>query len=396
MILRHLELHHFRNFTHLRHEFSPDLNLLVGANAQGKSGILEAALLLATSKSMRGSRDAEMVQWDEPACLVRGSVLRSAGGDVDLEVSLSASQAESLRAHAKSLVVNHQRVTRAQDFIGQLKAVAFCPADLEVVQGEPSRRRRFLDIEISQLSPAYCQALVTYRRIVEQRNRVLRRLREQGRREGDDLLATWTDQLVSQGTRLVLRRHAFLRRLDMLVKPLHEQLTGGRDRLTVSYRGSFKPPEVPSLEGGPEAAGTGPLETAFREALREVSAEEIRRMATLVGPHRDDVLFLLNGREARVYGSQGQQRTVMLAARLAEIDLLAEAAGEAPICLLDDVFSELDASRRAHLLDATLGRCQTLLTTTDLALVPLEVRRRATVMEVEAGSLRPLPEAGGA
>lgn len=382
MLLRHLTLQQFRNYTSFQREFGPSLNVLVGANAQGKTTLLEAVYLLATSKSMRGSKDTEMIRWDAPASVVSGQVLREKANDVDLEVALSQTE-------KKSLVVNTIRVNRAMDFVGQLKAVAFSLSDLEVVRGEPSRRRRFLDLEISQLSPSYCHALSCYRKVVEQRNRLLKLTRDRALRATlEDNLGAWTEQLISYGSRLVLRRHQFLQQLSEYALPIHGLLTEQTERLTIAYRPCFKVPETLGTMAAREAEGLEPTQEAFRAALGEVREEEFRRQVCLVGPHRDDVLFLVNGRDVRVYGSQGQQRTVALATKLAEVELMRELAGEPPVCLLDDVFSELDASRRAHIFDVTLGNCQTFLSTTDRDLLPPAVLREACVFQVRDGELR--------
>lgn len=370
MLLRHLSLRQFRNYVSLQREFSPALNVFVGPNAEGKTNLLEAMSLLATSKSMRGNRDDEMIRWDAPAAVVTGEVLREKAGDVDLEVALS-------RTEKKSLVVNTVRVHRTMEFVGQLRAVSFSTADIEVVRGEPSRRRRFLDLEISQVSPSYCHALVCYRRVVDQRNRLLKMARDRAARASlEETLAAWTDQLVSYGSKLVDRRRQFIRQLEELARPVHSLLTEDAERLTVAYQPSFRLPE--------EASG---IEQAFRRALGEVHEEELRRQVTLVGPHRDDLLLLINGREARIYGSQGQQRTAALSVRLAEIELMRDLGGEAPVCLLDDVFSELDARRRSHIFDVTLDTCQTFLSTTDLDLVPGPVLRRGAVYQVHDGEI---------
>lgn len=372
MILRHLTLQEYRNYATLRQEFSPSLNVLTGSNAQGKTNALEAVYLLATSKSLRGSKDLEMIRWDAPAALVTGHVLREKANDIEVEVALS-------RTAPKSLVVNTVRVHRAMEFIGQLKVVSFSASDLEVVRGEPSRRRRFLDLEISQLSPGYCLALGYVRKVLEQRNRLLKMMRGRIAAGGEETLESWTDQLVTHGTRLVERRRQFLTRLNEFCQPIHEMLTEGRERLTVAYDPSFK---VPS-EGDQ-------IPDAFRGALSTVRQEEVRRQVSLIGPHRDDILFLVNGRDVRTYGSQGQQRTVALTVKLAEVELMRDLTGEPPVCLLDDVFSELDAKRRGHIFDVTLGTCQTFLSTTDAELIPHPVLKQAAVWEVQDGAIRAL------
>jgi len=371
MILRHLELRQFRTYPSLAQEFSPALNVLVGDNGQGKTNLLEAVYLLATSKSFRGSRDADLVRWDEPAAVVTGQALREKAHDVEVEVGLA-------QGHKKSLLVNTVRQTRAGDFIGQLKVVCFSAADLETVRGEPARRRRFLDLEISQLSPSYCHTLGYYRKVVEQRNRLLKSLRYRGAAASEETgLGAWTEQLIQHGTKLVERRRQFLERLDALAGPIHAQLTEEGERLRIAFEPAFRLPEE-----------EGKTETAFREALGAVRQEELRRQMSLIGPHRDDVLFLVNGRDVRVYGSQGQQRTAALSVKLAEVLLMRDLAGEAPVCVLDDVFSELDAKRRSHIFEVVLGQCQTFLSTTDRGFVPPEVLRQASVWEVRGGALQ--------
>jgi DNA replication and repair protein RecF len=370
MILRHLTLQEFRNYASLHQQFSPSLNVLVGPNAQGKSNLLEAVYLLATSKSMRGSKDVELIRWDRPAAVVTGEVLREKANDLDLEVALS-------RTEKKSLVVNTVRVTRAMDFIGQLKAVSFSVSDLEVVRGEPSRRRRFLDLEISQLSPSYCHSLAYYRKVLEQRNRLLKMARDRSMRASIiDTLESWNEQLVTYGSKLVERRAQFLKKLQEFAQPIHGVMTDQVERLTVLYQPSFKAPE--ELEG---------IQEAYREAMRQVREEELRRQVSLVGPHRDDLVFLVNGRDIRTFGSQGQQRTVALSVKLAEVELMRDLTGESPVCLLDDVFSELDARRRAHIFDITLDSCQTFLSTTDVELLPAPVLKHAELFRTREGEL---------
>jgi DNA replication and repair protein RecF len=326
--------------------------------------------LLATSKSMRGSKDVELIRWDQPSALVSGRVLREKTNDLDLEVALS-------RTAKKSLVVNTVRVTRAMEFIGQLKAVSFSISDLDVVRGEPARRRRFLDLEISQLSPSYCHALSYFRKVIDQRNRLLKLSRDRSARSSvEGNLEAWNEQLVTYGSKLVERRKQFVTRLQEFAQPIHSTLTEDQERLSVVYQPSFKAPE--------EAAG---IQEAYRAALSEVREEERRRQITVVGPHRDDLIFLVNGRDIRTFGSQGQQRTVALSMKLAEVELMRDLSGESPVCLLDDVFSELDARRRAHIFDVTFRRCQTFLSTTDLELLPADVLKQADLLRVQSGSI---------
>lgn len=374
MLIRRLALQQFRNYDRLAQEFAPGLNVLVGRNAQGKSSLLEAIYLLATTKSMRGSKDSELIRWDAPSAVVEGRILRTRTSDVDLGISVC----QGVR---KSLTVNTSATSKTMDFIGQLKVVAFGIIDVDTVRGEPARRRRMLDLEISQLSPSYCHSLACYRKVTEQRNRLLRTMRD---RHARDLTAasleSWTDQLISYGGRIIERRRQFLRKLDEYAEPIHDRLTGGRERLSISYTPSFR---IDASVDGVEA-----VSAIFKTALEGVREEELRRQVCLLGPHRDDLVLLVNGRDVRTYGSQGQQRSAALSLKLAEIELMQELAEEPPVCLLDDVFSELDIDRRTHLFEATLERCQVFLTTTELELVPEPIRKQAQAWEVADARLK--------
>jgi DNA replication and repair protein RecF len=343
----------------------------VGANAQGKTNLLEAIGLLATTKSFRGSRDQDLIGFDAEFATDTGIVLRERRPDVTLEVTIGRGQLKHVR-------INGVRQHRLIDFIGQFNAVSFSSADIEVARGEPSLRRRFLDLEISQVGPSYVYALAHYRRVLEQRNRLLKALREGGQRGllGDSL-ATWDEQLIEHGAHMVHRRRQFVRHLEELARPIHARLTEGEEQLGLTYECSFPLPE------GDAAA----VRAAFAQALQEARPEELRRGVSVVGPHRDDLLFAINDRDVRVFGSQGQQRTAALSTRLAEIEVIRELTEEPPVCLLDDVLSELDDLRRAQIFDVTIGACQTFLTCTHTRALPASVLANARIYQVTAGTL---------
>jgi DNA replication and repair protein RecF len=371
MVLQDLCLRHYRNYPVLSAAFSPTLNILVGSNAQGKTNLLEAIGLLATTKSLRGSRDQDLIAFDADLATDTGVVTREERPDITLEVSIGREQQKQVR-------LNGVRQTRIMDFIGQFNAVSFSNADIEVLRGEPSLRRRFLDLEISQVSPAYVYALAHYRRVHEQRNRLLKALREGGQRGFlEDSLAAWDEQLLNYGAQLVERRRRFVCDLEEKARPIHTRLTEEGETLALTYECSFPLPEGDGEE----------IRSAFGQALREHRQEELRRAVSLVGPHRDDLLFQIDGRDARVYGSQGQQRTAALSTRLAEIELIRELIEEPPVCLLDDVLSELDDLRRAQIFDVTVGSCQTFLTCTSTRSLPDAVLAQARLYRVVAGSI---------
>jgi DNA replication and repair protein RecF len=381
MRVTRLELFDFRSYERLRFEPGPGLNVLVGANAQGKSNLLESLYALATTKSLRAGRDAEMVRFGAEACRIVAEVWHDAsGGDVLLEMAVVAASAVTV-GERKIVKVNGARHARVSDFIGNLNAVLFSAYDLHIVRGEPEERRRFLNYEISQVSPRYVLALAAYKRALEQRNRLLKDVRW-GHAEPASLDA-WSAQIVEHGARLIERRRAFVEKLAVHAAEVHARLANGAETLVVEYGPSFP-------LGG--AVTTEEVGAAFGEALAQIRRDETQRGTTLLGPQRDDLCFRVGpdapgAVDGKSYASQGQQRTIALSLRLAERRLIEEMVGEPPIVLLDDVLSDLDESRRAQILAAALGGGQTFLTTTDLDVLPPEVVEQATVWTVRAGTV---------
>jgi len=353
----------------LTFEPSERLNVLVGRNAQGKSAILEAIYLLATSKSHRTSRDMEMVKLGAPFARVVAEIKRSARNDVTLEIDLS-------KAEKKTVKINTVKHAKIRDLIGQLNAVIFSDSDVEMVRGEPSGRRRLLNLEICQVSPQYAYALARYNRVLEQRNELLKDIKS-GRAPALTL-GEWERQLAGYGATVITKRMEFLQSLAKSAAEIYGVLTEGYERLEVSYR-----PNV-QLNGARSVDEIAACITGALAARREI---DIARGTTTAGPHRDDVSISVNALPAREFGSGGQQRTAAIAIKLAEIELLREAAGENPVVLLDDIMAELDGSRRERVLDRTAG-CQAFLTTTDLSDISGGILENAAVFEVEAGKVK--------
>ncbi|MEO7715769.1 MAG: DNA replication/repair protein RecF [Capsulimonas sp.] len=369
-----LELESFRNYEGLKIEPGPGLNVFSGRNAQGKSNLLESIYVLATSKSTRAGKDTELIRFEDPIGRITASVTREKNSDVVLEMIFSQTDKKVAR-------VNGVRHTKLAEVIGQLNAVLFDSGDLEIVHGEPAVRRQFLDLEIAQTSPRYVHALGAYRKTLEQRNRLLRDLRDaRGSLDGlREVLPSWSAQLAHHGARLIDRRRLFLERLSLLAAEVHDTLSDGRDSLELIYNPSFP------LDGAVDEAG---VREAFAETLAAVAHDEIQRGTTLRGPQRDDLTFLVNGVDARLYGSQGQQRTVALSLKLAERQLIEELVGEPPILLLDDVLSDLDDVRRHHLFDLTeRAGSQTFLSCTNLRPFSKGVLEQARVYAVSGGKL---------
>ncbi len=380
MRLVHLLLHNFRNYVRLDLDLPLGVTLLVGDNAQGKTNLLEAIYYLATTRSPHAGADRELVNWlaveDEPLPYARlvGRVVRGAN-ETTIEITLTQ-QANNGARYRKRIRLNGV-ARRAMDLLGELNVVLFLPEDIALVSGSPSRRRRYLDAMLCQIDPAYCRALSRYNQVVTQRNALLRDLRERG---GDPAqLAFWDERLVEDGAYLVSRRWGALVALDELAHSVHGELTGRAEQLGLRY--------VPSVAmDGP--ADTEAVGTAFQEQLQTLRGREIPAGMTLVGPHRDEVRFLINGVDAGVYGSRGQQRTVALALKLAEVDLMRHETGEHPVLLLDDVLSELDEHRRRFLMHTLEdGAEQAIITTSDLQTLPGAFLQRCHLWRVHMGRL---------
>jgi DNA replication and repair protein RecF len=423
----HLKLSGFRNYREL--EFTPGegLNILHGANAQGKSNILEALSLLATTRSLRASRESELIFRDWEMAHVTAEILREREGDAELQVSI-------FQGDKKAVRVNGLKRPRVIDLLGQFNAVFFGSIDMPIVTGEPSTRRHYLNIEISQISPRYVYDLGHYKRVLEQRNRLLRDLRDRPRPREETGLEAWNEQLVVHGAPLFDKRRFYIARLAPIADQIHRELTDGKEGLEVRYLPSIPLPvttpvpsaqaRVPAVTGavqetspeerylietqaevgregveeGPAFAsersesalnGTEAIAVSFRDNLRTVAQDEARRGTTLIGPQRDDLSFCIDGADARIYGSQGQQRTVVLALKLAEFQLIEDYVGEPPVMLLDDVMSDLDDARRKHLLAWIRRRGQTFFTCTNLRSFPKEILTEATTFSVVAGTVTP-------
>lgn len=383
MRLTHLTLHNFRNYVRLDLDLLPGVVLLQGDNAQGKTNLLEAIYYLATSRSPHAGADRELVNWlaaeQEPLPYARlvGQVMRGER-EITIEITLTQ-QVNSETRYRKQIRLNGV-AKRAMDLLGQLNAVLFLPEDIAVVTGPPSHRRRYLDAMLCQIDPAYCRSLSRYNQIVTQRNALLRDLRERGGDPGQ--LAFWDERLVEHGAFLVSRRWKTLLALDGLAHTLHSQLTDGKELLHLHY--------VPSVEMDAPASMDAVGEV-FRAQTRSLRQREIASGMTLVGPHRDEVRFLVNSMDVGVYGSRGQQRTTALALKLAEVNLMHTETGEHPVLLLDDVLSELDEHRRHFLVRALEdGVEQAIITTTDLHAVPKELLGRCHTWRVQMGRLSEL------
>jgi DNA replication and repair protein RecF len=390
----HLSLVSFRNYRTLDVELPDGPILVLGPNASGKTTLLEALYLLATTKSHRTNTDRELVNWHAraeqgvpPFARVAAKVQRRGVQNIEIVVTREgANGTEPQSGIARKLIRVNGQKRRAIDLIGQVNAVMFGPQDLDLIVGAPALRRRYLDITISQIDPHYVRTLQTYQKVVLQRNSLLKSMAERGRRGGEtgavDQLTYWDGELVANGAYLLYRRLGVIGELNRIADGLHARLAGTGEALEVLYRSTVAEETLPA-EGAPSEEA---VRDRYAERLRASRAEELRRAVTLVGPHRDDVAFTVGGVDMGTYGSRGQQRSVILAVKLAEVELMREATGEMPLLLLDDVVSELDPERRRYLLEAVLERKQqVLVTATDLIPVGRSFLSRAALFETTGG-----------
>jgi DNA replication and repair protein RecF len=375
VFLANVSLFDFRNYAELDLALERSTTVLFGGNAQGKTNLLEAVALCALTRSPRTQQASEMVRFGQPAARVTCAVQTDLGLK-ELEVRISLSPGATASRASRRFTVNGIP-RRSSGMIGCLRVVLFWPDDLQLVKGPGEGRRRFLHTLLSQIDPGQAVALTRYGHLLEQRNALLRAIRE-GRQPADGL-EVWTTALAESGAAIMVERQRRLLELQPIAAAFHRELSDDRERLELRYR--------------PAGArvGEAPLELIaeqLKAAMRAARDEEIGRGQTAVGPQRDDVEVWLDDHEARLFASQGQQRSAVLSLKLAELHYLAEVTGEQPVLLLDDVMSELDPARRERLLAALEPGPQALITAADLNDLPKSILERAAIFQVAQGEIR--------
>ncbi|MGC9346853.1 MAG: DNA replication/repair protein RecF [Anaerolineae bacterium] len=403
MHIQSLSLRQFRTYSHLELDLPPASILLLGANAQGKTSLLEAIAFLALGTSPLTSVDQHVIQWqaveaDMPFAHLRANVAHHDRTE-SLEIALERKQlSNGLHRMQKSIHID-QRSVRRSDLAGHLNIVLFLPEDLDLVTGSPSGRRRYLDNLLSQIYPTYIDVHTVYRKAVSRRNALLRHLRDRG---GDPMqLAPLEERLVKAGVTVSLFRRRILQELTHYAERLHRELTGDQAWLRLSYEPNFEPLAI-AADDDECATEFGSIEDAtididalydaYRQMLDRKRRHEIDRGMTLVGPHRDEFRFVSNAHDVGTFGSRGQQRTAILALHLAELRWLEQATGESPVLLLDEVLAELDRARRSYLLNLLDDVEQTILATTDAEMFPESFRKGATTLRVSEGVITPVTE----
>lgn len=336
MILKSIALNHFRNYSDMYLEFDKGTNILYGDNAQGKTNILEAIYVSGTTKSHKGSKDKELIQFGEEESHIRTVVMRD-GLDYQIDMHIKKNK-------PKGIAINKMPIKKASELFGILNIVFFSPEDLNIIKDGPSERRRFLDMELSQLDKIYLYYLTKYNKILNQRNKLLKDI--SFKPELADTLSVWDMQLVEFGRKIIEARKKFIERLNDIILQIHKNLSGGKEELILCYE--------PNVN-----------EEDMEQELLKSQARDLKFGMTSIGPHRDDMCFTIYGVDIRKFGSQGQQRSCALSLKLSEIELVKQSIRETPVLILDDVLSELDSNRQNFLLNS-IHDIQTVITCTGL------------------------------
>lgn len=336
MIIKSIQLENFRNYETLSLDFKKGTNILYGENAQGKTNVLEAIYVSATTKSHKGSKDREIINFDKEEAHIR-TYLEKEGMEYKVDMHLRKSK-------SKGIAINGQKIKKAADLLGLLNIVFFSPEDLSIIKNGPAERRRFMDMELCQLDKFYLYNLNQYNKIINQRNKLLKDFYNNS--DFMDTIYIWDGQLISYGQKIIERRELFTNQLNDIIYNIHKSLSGGKEEIKIKYEPNVKKEDLEQM-------------------IKKSRDRDIRFKQTSCGPHRDDFSFTVNGLDIRKYGSQGQQRTVALSLKLSEIELVKKITNDMPVLLLDDVLSELDSNRQNYLLN-NIGNIQTIITCTGL------------------------------
>lgn len=336
MIIKTLELNNFRNYENLYMEFDDHTNILYGDNAQGKTNILEAIFISGTTKSHKSSIDKDIIKFGNEESFIRTEIIKK---DIPYKIDMKLRMTKH-----KAISINGSPIKKAAELLGLVNIVFFSPEDLSIIKNGPSERRRFIDLELSQLDKVYLYNLSNYNKIVNQRNKLLKSMLFNSNLK--DTLDIWDEQLISYGTEIIRRRRKFINDLNDIINEVHCNISGKPEILKVIYNCDIN-------------------EDDYKEKLYELRDRDLKYHTTSVGPHRDDLQFNINDIDIRKFGSQGQQRTVALSLKLSEIEFVKRVINDTPILLLDDVLSELDSKRQNYLLNS-IGDIQTIISCTGL------------------------------
>ena len=334
MYIDSIELSHYRNYSNLNISFDKGITILYGDNAQGKTNVLEACYIAGTTKSHRGSKDKEIIQFDEDEAHIRLNVIKhDVGHRIDMHLRKNKS---------KGVAIDGLSIRKSGELFGLVNMIFFSPEDLSIIKNGPGQRRRFMNLELCQLNKLYYHNYVNYNKALNQRNTLLKQI--SFNKSLKDTLDMWDEYLIQYGTAIIEERQQFIDQLNSIVKEIHEHLTGGKESIDIEYEKNVS-------------------KNDYKNVMKKKRDIDLKYQTTGVGPHRDDICFKIDGVDVRTFGSQGQQRTAALSLKLAEIELVKSIIHDTPVLLLDDVMSELDSNRRSFLLDS-IKDIQTVVTCT--------------------------------
>lgn len=366
MHITQLLLKGYRNYDLCQIELSNRLNLIIGDNGQGKTNLLESLYIGGFGKSFRTSKDIEWLKFEEPLAIIRIAFEKMGRNNV-IDIKL-------LKNRKKEIKLNGVHLNKMSELIGHLNLVLFSPEDLKLVKESPSERRKFIDRELSHISPSYYHKLIQYNRVLDQRNVSLKQM-QQKRQIDHALLDIWDEQLSDLGSHLMMKRDLFIKDLAQISKRIHSEITSGKENLIVTYNCSLNTKSMSKYDT---------IKSDFVALLIQNRQKDMERGYTSVGPHRDDLGLEIDSVDLKAYGSQGQQRTAALALKLSEIEIIYETLGEYPILLLDDVMSELDAHRQNFLIK-TFEKVQTIVTTTEVGQIYQDHLNDGKLFRIEGG-----------
>lgn len=361
MYFKEIKLRDFRNYENQKIEFHPKVNIITGKNAQGKTNLLEALYIMSLGKSFRTNKDCDLIKFSKEKAVISTITSKE---NRNIEIEFAYFQGD------KTIKINGLKTQKHSEILENVYTVIFSPEDLKIVKDEPEKRRRFINIELCQIRPIYYKNLARYKKILVQRNHILKQ-----ETLNKELLDVWSEELYKTGSKIILDRAEFVKKLDKLSRKIHSNITDGNEKLEVYYDSN-----VPVKEGLHQQIDE------FRAKTIQNFKNDISRRTSTIGPHKDDLTILINGYNVRDFGSQGQQRTAALSLKLAEIELIKEETGETPILLLDDVLSELDFSRQKFLINS-LQDVQLFITTTEISDYVKDSLKDNFTFTVENGSI---------
>lgn len=363
MYIKKIELLNFRNYKKNLIEFDKNINLILGNNAQGKTNLIEAIYILAVGKSFRTSKDFEIINFDSEFSSIKINYFKD-NEENELEVILRKNQ-------KKSAKLNGVDLKKISELLKNIFVVIFSPEDLKIVKEDPEKRRKFIDIELCKLKPSYYSNLANYKKILLQRNAYLKE-------ENIDanVLNIWDEKLTEYGSKIIKQREEFINKINNISEKIHNEITEGKEKLKINYSSNIK------IENNLELQ-----EKTFSKLLSVNYKNDLKQKTTTVGPHKDDIQFFINDMNVKKYGSQGQQRTVALSVKLAELNLIKEETGFDAVLLLDDVMSELDQNRQEYLIK-TFKNNQLFITTTDISDELVNKFGKKKIFFVENGQIK--------